>query len=51
MWHGEMAAAEWVVPHSHVVNKNQEGHLGSEQSQSQARPHSPGFQHWEDKPP
>ena len=25
----EMAVAEWAVPHSCVVDKNQEGHLGS----------------------
>ena len=51
--HGE-AAAVWhapAAPQSHVVDKNQEGHLGSQQSQSQARPHSPGFQKQEDKPP
>ena len=24
---------EWAVPHSHVVDKSQEGYLGSEQSQ------------------
>ena len=39
--------AELGVPHSH---KNQEGHLGSETCQPQARwQHSPGFQHQENK--
>ena len=48
---GEVADVEWEVPHSHEVDKNQEGYLGSVQSQPQARPHSPGFQHQEDKAP
>ena len=30
---GEAEAAEWAVPHFHVVDKNQEGYLGSERSQ------------------
>ena len=34
-----------------MVGKNQEGYIGSEQSQLQARPRSPGFQHAEDKAP
>ena len=38
-------------PCSPEVDKNQEGYLGREQSQSQARLHSSGFQHWEDKSP
>ena len=37
------------VPHSRVVDKNQEVYLGGEQSQPQARLHSPGFQCQEDK--
>ena len=49
VWHGE--TAEWMVPHSHVVDKNWEGYLGSEPSQPQARLHSPSFQQWEDKLP
>ena len=55
-WCGEAAVAvKWMVPHSHVVDKNQEkyhgreGYYGSEQSQPQARLHSPGFQHQKDK--
>ena len=40
---------ERAVPHSCVVDKNQEGYLRSERSQPQARPHSPGFQHQKDK--
>ena len=48
-WHRKLA--EQVVPHSHVVDKNQEGYLGSEGSQPQARPHSSGFQHQGDKSP
>ena len=27
-WH--VAAADWAAPHSHVVDKNQEGYLGKE---------------------
>ena len=46
-----VAAVERAVPHSCVVDKNQERYFGSKQSQPQARPHSPGFQHQEDKPP
>ena len=55
MWRGEAVAvveqAQAVVHHSYIVDKNQEGYLGREQSQPQARPHSPGFQHQEDKSP
>ena len=54
MWRRELrvvVVVERVVPHLHVVDKNQEGHPGSECSQPQARPHSPGFQHWKDKGP
>ena len=40
-----------MVPHSRVVNKNQDGYLGSEQSQSQGRLHSLGFQYRESKSP
>ena len=50
VWHGvAVIVVEWaqVVPHSHVVDKNQEGYLGSEQSQ--AREYNPGFQSWECK--
>ena len=55
VWGREVAvvvvmAVECTVPHSPVVDKNQEGHLGNEQSQSQARLHSPGFQRQKDKP-
>ena len=50
VWHGD-AMVEQVVPHSHVVDKNWEGYLGSEGSQHQDRPHSPGFQHQADKAP
>ena len=31
------------------ILKNQEGHLGNKSSKPQARPHSPGFQSWENK--
>ena len=53
VWHGEVVAAvaEQVASHSRVVEKNQEGHLGSKCSQLQVRPHSPGFQCQEDKSP
>ena len=37
--------AEQAVPHSHVADKNWEGHLGREPPQPQDRPQSPGFQH------
>ena len=30
VWHGEVAVAERAVPHSHMVDKNQEGYIGSE---------------------
>ena len=40
-----------AAPHSCVVDKNQEGYLGSEQSQPQARPHSTGFRDQEHKSP
>ena len=47
---GEVVVAEeQMVPHSCVVDKNWGGYLGSQQSQSQARPCSPGFQCWENK--
>ena len=46
---GGGGGSRWVVPHSHVVHKNLEGYLGSEQPQPQARLHSPGFQCQEDK--
>ena len=36
-------SVEQAVPHSPVVDKNWEGHLGSELSQAQARPYIPGF--------
>ena len=49
VWPGE--AAEQAVPHSHVVDKNQEGHLRSEGSHPQTRPHGPGFQRQEDESP
>ena len=52
IWHGEVAAVvEQGVPHSCVVDNNQEGYLRSEKSQPQARPNSPSFQLWEDKSP
>ena len=54
VWHGEVEVvmvAEWAVPHSLVVNKNWERNLGSKRSQPQARLHSLGFQHQEDKSP
>ena len=38
-------------PTTQVVDKNQEGSLGSEQSNPQARPYHPGYQCWEDKFP
>ena len=40
-----------AVPHPHVVDKYWEGYLGSEGSQPQTRPPSPGFQYQEGKPP
>ena len=50
VWHGEaVVAVEQPVPHSCIVDKNWEGYLGSEGSQPQARPHSTGFQHQDDK--
>ena len=44
VWYGE--AADQAVPHSCVVDKYWEGHLRSEGSQPQARPHIyiPGLQ-------
>ena len=30
MLHGEVVAAKWAVPNSHVVDKNLEGYFGSE---------------------
>ena len=53
VWHGEAVEAKelsWVVLHLRVMDKNQEGYLGSEQSQLQAKPYIPGFQPQEDKP-
>ena len=50
MWHREVAE-EWVVPHSCMVDKSQERYLRSEQSQPQARPHSPESQHRDDRSP
>ena len=44
--HGD---AEQAVPHQYVVDKNQEGHLKSKESQPHTRPPSPGFQFQEDK--
>ena len=44
-----VAAAEWTWTVPHVMCGG--GYLVSEQSQPQARLHSPGFQHWEDKFP
>ena len=35
---------EWVVPHPHVVDKNQEGYLRGEGTETHTRPSSPGFQ-------
>ena len=49
VWHREVAVEEWAVPWSRELDKNWEGYLRSEQSQPQARLHSPGFQHQEDK--
>ena len=46
-----VVVVEQMVPHLHVVDKSQEGYLGCKQSQQQARLHSPGCQHWEDKSP
>ena len=52
VWHRQVGVAvEWTVPHSRMVDKNWEGYLGSEPSQPQAKSHSPGFHHWEDKSP
>ena len=42
---------EWVVPHSHVVDKNWEGYLRRTGSQHQAKPHCLDFQCQEDKSP
>ena len=46
---GEVVEVEGAVPHSSVVDKNQEGYLGSELSQIQVTLHSPGFQYRKDK--
>ena len=44
VWRGEVAvAAGQAVRYSRVVDKNQEGYLGSELSQPQSRPQSLGF--------
>ena len=40
-----------LVPHPHVVDKNQEGYVSSKGSQPHTRPPSPGFQHRDDKSP
>ena len=51
VWHGEAAAAvEWMVPHSYVVDKNQEGYLGREQSQPLARHTAQGASTWKINP-
>ena len=44
VWCSEAAAAglAQAVLHSRVVDRDQEGYLGSEQSHPQARLHSPG---------
>ena len=42
---------EWVVPYSHVVDKNWEAYLRNEGCQPHIRLHSPGFQCQEDKSP
>ena len=47
MWRGGRVGG----PTSPVVDKNQEGYLGSARPQAQTRPPSPGFQRQEDKPP
>ena len=46
-----MQQPQRMIPHSCMVDKNQKGYVNSEWSQTQARPHSPGFQHWENKSP
>ena len=54
MWRQVERCGEVVgqaVPRSHVMDKNQEGYLGSEGFQPQTRPPSPGFQHQNDKSP
>ena len=51
---GEAAAVvvwAWEAPYSHMVDKNQEGYLESEQSQPQAKPHRLGLQCQEHKSP
>ena len=45
-WRGgeaQRGAETWNVPYPHVVDKNWEGYLGSEGTQPQTRPPSPGF--------
>ena len=36
------AVVGWAFHHSYVVDKNQEGYLGSKRYQPQVRPHSQG---------
>ena len=48
---GPGEVAEQGVQHSLVVDKNQQGHLGSKRSRLKNRPPSPGFQHQEEKSP
>ena len=49
VWRGEVVAVEQAVPHSCVVDKNQEGYLGA--GKPQAGQHSPGLLCHEDKSP
>ena len=51
LWWGEVVAVVRTVTESHMMDKNWEGYLRSEQFQPQARLHSPGFQCQEDKSP
>ena len=48
-WCGEavVVAAEWVVPHSRVVENIMRVTLGA----NEPRSHSQGFQHWEYRSP
>ena len=41
---GRCGDAEKAIPYPGVVDKNWEGYLASERSQTKARPHSLGFQ-------
>ena len=45
----EAAASRMDGPHTRMVYKTLNGHLGSKQSQCLARPCSPVFQRWENK--